>query len=377
MILFSDSKTLLKEYAFYTEIALKNGMLQGDGPFTHKIQELIQQQTQSSKVLMTTSCTDALELSALLLDIQVGDEIIAPSYTFVSTVNAYVLYGAKIKFIDIDPKTMNMNVDLVEAAITSKTKAIIPVHYAGISVDMDPLLEIAKKYNIAIIEDAAQGVNAFYKNRPLGSIGTMGALSFHNTKNYTMGEGGALLINDSKYIDRAEIYREKGTNRSQFIHGQVDKYTWIDKGSSFLPSDLNCALLLAQLENIDKINENRLNTWNTYKQNFQELAQKEKIELPYIPEYATHNAHMYYFKCKDIKERTHFIQYMKDNGVQCVFHYIPLHTSPAGLKHGEFIGEDKYTTKESERLVRLPLWYGMSEDVVSKIVDHIQKFFKR
>ena len=371
MILFTDSKKILAKYARYVPVALQNGALHGDGIYTEKTQELLQN---SNKVLMTTSCTDALELSALLLDVVAGDEIIAPSFTFVSTVNAFVLQGAKIKFIDIDPKTMNMNVDLVEAAITSKTKAIIPVHYGGVSVDMDPLLEIAKKYNIAIIEDAAQGVNAFYKNRPLGSIGTMGAFSFHDTKNYTMGEGGALVINDLQYIDRAEICREKGTNRKQHIDGKIDKYTWIDKGSSYLPSELNCALLLGQLEHVDEINKNRLTTWNTFNEQFQNL--QDKIELPYIPEYATHNAHMYYFKCKDIEERSKLIQYMNGEDIHCHFHYIPLHTSPAGLKHGEFIGEDKYTTKESERLVRLPLWYGMSEDVVSKIVDHVQKFFK-
>ncbi|MGL5253584.1 MAG: dTDP-4-amino-4,6-dideoxygalactose transaminase [Brevinema sp.] len=372
MILFTDSRNLLKKYSFHIEESLNNGFLYGDGKYTHAVQDMLQI---SNKVLMTTSCTDALELSALLLNIQAGDEIIAPSFTFVSTVNAFILYGAKVKFVDIDPKTLNMDVSLVEQAITPQTKAIIPVHYGGVSVDMDPLLAIAKKYNVAIVEDAAQGVNAFYKGKALGYIGDFGVFSFHDTKNYTMGEGGALLLNDPQYIDRAEILREKGTNRTQHINGQIDKYTWVDKGSSFLAADLNCALLLGQLENIKEINQNRSDTWNFYHDNLQDLADSQKIEIPFIPDYAQHNAHMYYIKCSNVEERTAFIKYMKEQNIHCHFHYIPLHSSPAGLKYGEFIGEDKYTTKESERLVRLPLWYGMSQEQLETVILHIRKFF--
>ena len=361
MINFNVPPFVGKELEYMQEAIKKNNKLCGDGPFTKKCNHWFESHFNTPKSLLTTSCTHALEMAAILADIKPGDEVIAPSFTFVSTVNAFVLRGATIVFVDINPKTMNIDENLIEEAITSKTKAIIPVHYAGISCEMDKIMEIAKKYDLFVIEDAAQGVMSTYKGKALGTIGDFGAFSFHETKNYSMGEGGAILIQNQNYIERAEIIREKGTNRSRFFRGQVDKYTWVDLGSSYLPSELNAAYLYAQLEEAELINNNRLKTWNTYYKELKELENNKKIELPYIPENCIHNAHMFYFKCKDLEERTALIDYLKSNDILAVFHYIPLHTSDAGLVFSRFHGEDKYTTKESERIIRLPMYYELDE----------------
>lgn len=329
----------------------------------------------SSKVLLTTSCTTATELAALLCDIKPGDEVICPSFTFVSSANPFVLRGAKIVFVDIRPDTMNIDESLIEAAITNKTKAIVPVHYAGISCEMDKIMELAKKYNLVVVEDAAQGVMSTYNGKALGTIGDFGCFSFHETKNYSMGEGGALLIRDNKNISKAEIMREKGTNRSQFLRGQVDKYTWQDIGSSILPSDILAAYLYAQLEIADEINNNRLASWNKYYAMLTPLKNEGKIDLPHIPLGCVHNAHMFYIKCKDISERTELIEYLKSFGIMAIFHYIPLHSSPAGLKFGRFQGEDVYTTKESERLLRLPLYYQLKSTEIDFICQKIFDFY--
>lgn len=348
----------------------------GDGEFTKKCQEKIESLTGSAKVLMTTSGTSALEMAALLADIKPGDEVIMPSYTFVSTANAFVLRGAKIVFVDIRPDTMNIDEKLIEDAITNKTKAIVPVHYAGVACEMDTICDIAKRYNLLVVEDAAQGVMSYYKGRALGSIGNYGCYSFHETKNYSMGEGGAILINDSCDIERAEIIREKGTNRSKFFRGQVDKYTWVDVGSSYLQSELNCAYLYAQIENPDIINENRLTSWNLYYEMLKPLADREVIELPIVPNECNHNGHMFYIKVKDLAERTDLISYLKENGINTVFHYIPLHSSPAGRKFGRFDGEDIYTTKESERLLRLPMYYGLDNDEIDYITNALRHYYE-
>lgn len=324
--------------------------------------------------LLTTSCTHALEMAAYLSDIQPGDEVIMPAYTFVSTADAFVLRGAKIVFVDIRPDTMNIDETLIEDAITEKTKAIVPVHYAGVACAMDEILAIAKKHNLLIVEDAAQGVNAWYKGKALGTIGDFGCYSFHETKNYTMGEGGALLFNDSKYREKAEILREKGTDRSKFFRGQIDKYTWVDYGSSYLPSDMNAAYLYAQLEMAEEINDKRMEIYDYYREHLAPLAEQGAVELPFVPDYAKHNAHMFYMKVKDLETRSDFITYLKENGIHAVFHYIPLHTSTAGKRFGRFHGEDVYTTKESERLVRLPLFYNLEMDQVRYIVDTILKY---
>ena len=310
------------------------------------------------------------------MDIKPGDEVIVPSYTFVSTADAFVLRGAKVKFVDVRPDTMNIDENLIEAALTDKTKAIVPVHYAGVGCEMDKIMEIAKDNNLVVIEDAAQGVMSSYKGKPLGAIGDYGCYSFHETKNYSMGEGGAIVINDESNVEMAEIIREKGTNRSKFFRGQIDKYTWVEAGSSYLPSELNAAYLWAQLEVAEEIFENRMNTWNMYNDSFQGLKQAGKIELPFIPEHCQHNAHMYYIKTKDLEERSKLIAYLKDEDVNAVFHYVPLHSAPAGIKYGEFVGEDRYTTKESERLVRLPLYYDIAKGDVEKVVDRVHKFYK-
>lgn len=375
MIPFNIPPYVGKELEYVKEAMEKNCKICGDGPFTKKCSEWMENKFNVKKVLLTTSCTHATEMTAILTDIKEGDEVIAPSFTFVSTVNPFVLRGAKIVFIDINPKTMNMDENLIEAAITEKTKAILPVHYAGVACNMDKIMEIAKKYNLIVIEDAAQGVMSEYKGKPLGTIGDYGCFSFHETKNYSMGEGGALLINNKENIEKAEIIREKGTNRSRFFRGQVDKYTWVDKGSSYLPSELNAAYLYAQLENADIIYNDRMNTWNKYKELLQELEDKNLIELQYIPEDCKHNAHMFYIKCKDLDERTNLINFLKENGINAVFHYIPLHSAEAGLKFGRFHGEDKYTTKESERLLRLPLYYGLKEEDVEFTSSKIKEFY--
>ena len=360
----------------YIEEAVKAQKICGDGQFTKKCNKWFEDKTGAAKVLLTTSCTHATELAALLLDIQPGDEVIMPAYTFVSTADAFVLRGATAVFVDINPKTMNIDENLIEDAITEKTKAIVPVHYAGVSCEMDKIMEIAKKHNLYVVEDAAQGVMSTYKGKALGTIGDYGCYSFHETKNYSMGEGGALLIRDGKNAELAEIIREKGTNRSKFFRGQIDKYTWVEAGSSYLPSHMNAAYLWAQLQKADEINENRLQSWNRYYEGLKDLKEAGKIELPYVPEYCEHNAHMFYIKAKDLEERSALISYLKENGVTAVFHYIPLHTAPAGKEYGRFHGEDKYTTKESERIIRLPMYYELDEQDAKKVMDLIHTFYK-
>lgn len=360
----------------YVGQAIDNHKICGDGEFTKRCSKWIEERTGTEKALLTTSCTHATEMAALLSDIQPGDEVIMPSYTFVSTADAFVLRGAKAVFVDIRPDTMNIDETKIEAAITKKTKAIVPVHYAGVACEMDTIMDIARRYNLLVIEDAAQGVMSTYKGKALGTIGDYGCYSFHETKNYSMGEGGALLIKNADMIESAEILREKGTNRSKFFRGQIDKYTWVNYGSSYLPSELNAAYLWAELEMADEINENRLNSWNHYYEGLKELADSGRIELPVIPEGCVHNAHMFYIKAKDLEERTKLIAYMKENGIGCVFHYIPLHSAPAGRKFGRFSGEDKYTTKESERLMRLPMYYGLKPEDLDMVVDTIKAFYK-
>lgn len=363
-----------KETEYIKEAVEKNGMICGDGPFTKKCSQWMKERFQTKNVLLTTSCTHALEMAAFLADIQPGDEVIMPSYTFVSTADAFVLRGATCVFVDIRPDTMNIDEIKIEEAITEKTKAIVPVHYAGVSCAMDEIMAIAKKYNLKVVEDAAQGVNAFYKGKALGTIGDFGCYSFHETKNYSMGEGGAILFQDDRYLEPAEILREKGTNRSQYFRGQIDKYTWVGYGSSYLPSDMNAAYLWAQLEEADKINDKRLSIWNFYHEELKELEDKGVLERPYIPEYATHNAHMYYIKVKDLRVRTKLLAYLKERGILSVFHYVPLHSATAGKKFGRFHGEDVYTTKESERLCRLPMYYSLSLEEAAEVVKALKEF---
>lgn len=361
----------------YVKQAIEAHKICGDGEFTKKCKEWMENRFKAEEVLLTTSCSSALEMAALLADIKPGDEVIMPAFTFVSTANAFVLRGAKIVFVDIRPDTMNIDENLIEAAITDRTKAIVPVHYAGVACEMDKILAIAKKHNLLVIEDAAQGVMAKYKDKYLGTIGDIGCYSFHETKNYSSGEGGAVVFKDNRYTEMAEIIREKGTNRSKFFRGQVDKYTWVECGSSYLPSDINAAYLWAELEQADKINDNRLATWNYYNENLKILEDEGYIQRPYIPEECKHNAHMYYIKAKDLEERTNLIKYLKENGVQAVFHYIPLHTAPAGIKYGRFNGEDKYTTKESDRLLRLPMYYNLRKEDAEKVVQTIKDFYTK
>lgn len=361
----------------YIKQAVENHKICGDGEFTKRCNAWIEEKTGTTKCLLTTSCTHATELAALLADIKEGDEVIMPSYTFVSTADAFVLRGAKAVFVDIRPDTMNIDETKIEAAITEKTKAIVPVHYAGVACEMDTIMENAKKYNLVVIEDAAQGIMSTYKGKALGTIGDYGCFSFHETKNYSMGEGGALLISDENKVEEAEIIREKGTNRSKFFRGQIDKYTWVNYGSSYLPSDMNAAYLYAQLEMAEEINDARLAIWNRYYSGLKELKESGKIELPYIPEGCVHNAHMFYLKAKDLEERTALISFLKENGILSVFHYIPLHSAPAGLKYGEFRGEDVYTTKESERLTRLPMYYGLEMEQVEYIISKVKEFYSK
>lgn len=358
----------------YMQQAIANAKLCGDGPFTKKCSQLMKEQFGTKHVLLTTSCTHALEMAAFLCDLKPGDEVIMPSYTFVSTADAFVLQGAKIVFVDVHPETMNIDETKIEAAITERTKVIVPVHYAGVACEMDTIMAIAKKYNLKVVEDAAQGVNAWYKGRALGTIGDFGCYSFHETKNYSMGEGGAILFQDDRYLEPAEILREKGTNRSQYFRGQIDKYTWVGYGSSYLPSDMNAAYLWAQLEEADKINDKRLSIWNFYHEELKELEDKGVLERPYIPEYATHNAHMYYIKVKDLRVRTKLLAYLKERGILSVFHYVPLHSATAGKKFGRFHGEDVYTTKESERLCRLPMYYSLSLEEAAEVVKALKEF---
>ena len=359
----------------YIRQAVENQKICGDGEFTKKCNEWIEKKTGTVKCLLTTSCTHATELTALLAEIKEGDEVIMPSYTFVSTADAFVLRGAKVVFVDIRPDTMNIDEKLIEDAITERTKAIVPVHYAGVSCEMDTIMDIAKRHNLLVIEDAAQGVMASYKGKALGAIGDMGCFSFHETKNFSMGEGGALLLQDEKYIEDAEIFREKGTDRSKYYRGQVDKYRWMNYGSSYLPSDMNAAYLWAQLELADEMTQERLARWHQYDELLQPLKERGILELPTIPEGCVHNAHMYYAKAKDLQERTALINFLKENGILSVFHYVPLHSAPAGMKFGRFHGEDKYTTKESERLFRLPMFYKLKEEEVNYIVSKVKEFY--
>lgn len=375
MISFNVPPVAGKEL-IYLEEAIRSKKICGDGAFTKRCSRWLEEQTGSERVLLTTSCTHATELAAILTDIKPGDEVIMPSYTFVSTADAFVLRGAKAVFVDIRPDTMNIDETLIEDAITEKTRAIVPVHYAGVSCEMDTICDIAKRHNLYVIEDAAQGVMATYKSRPLGTIGDYGCYSFHETKNLSMGEGGALLIKDKANILRAEIVREKGTNRSQFFRGEIDKYTWMDAGSSYLPSELNAAYLWAQLEDAQKIYDDRMRSWNLYYEQLKPLADEGRIELPVIPEGCVHNAHMFYIKTRDLKERTDLIFYLKGKQINSVFHYIPLHSSPAGKRLGVFHGEDKYTTRESERLLRLPMYYELGKENIECVTESIKNFYK-
>ncbi len=359
----------------YIGKAVENNKICGDGEFTKKCDAWIEKKTGCNKALLTTSCTHATELAALLADVGPGDEVIMPSFTFVSTADAFVLRGATPVFVDIRPDTMNIDENLIEAAITDKTKVIVPVHYAGVACEMDRIMEIAKRHNLFVIEDAAQGVMASYKGKMLGAIGDFGAYSFHETKNYSMGEGGALLMRDPKYVEDAEIIREKGTNRSKFFRGQIDKYTWVNFGSSYLPSEMNAAYLWAQLEMAEEINNHRLSLWNQYYEELKPVRDAGLIELPTIPEGCVHNAHMFYIKAKDLEERTELIAYLKEHGVWSVFHYIPLHSAPAGQKFGRFNGEDKFTTRESERLARLPMYYKLTSEEVTYVTNQIKAFY--
>lgn len=361
----------------YVLAAMRSSKISGDGEFTKRCHQWFETELACKKALLTPSCTQALEMAALLIDIQPGDEVIMPSYTFVSTANAFVLRGAKVVFVDIRPDTMNIDETLIEAAITPKTKAIVPVHYAGVGCEMDVIMDIASRHNLFVIEDAAQGMMSSYKGKPLGTIGHMAAYSFHETKNYTSGgEGGVLLINDERFINRAEIIREKGTNRSQFFRGMTDKYTWVDLGSSYLPCELQAAFLWGQLELADKINSNRLKTWQHYFNGLQALVEKGHVVLPSVPEGCLHNAHMFYLKTLTLEKRTALIEYLKQKGVMAVFHYVPLHSAKAGQCFARLHGTDKYTTQESERLVRLPIWYGISENEIQYIINTIIEFYQ-
>lgn len=360
----------------YIREAVDNQKICGDGPFTKRCSAWMEEHTGTSRALLTTSCTHANELAVLLLDLQPGDEVIMPSFTFVSSADAYVLRGVVPVFVDIRPDTMNIDENLIEDAITERTKAIEVVHYAGVGCNMDKIMEIADKYHLYVIEDAAQAVNAYYNGKALGTFGDFGCYSFHETKNYSMGEGGALLIRDPGYIDAAEIIREKGTNRSQYYRGQVDKYTWMNYGSSYLPSDMNAAYLWAQLELAEEINAKRISVWNYYQEALRDLADRGLIEVPYVPKECTHNAHMFYVKTKDLQERTDFIAFMDQKGIMTPFHYVPLHTAPAGRKYARFHGEDRYTTSESDRLVRLPLFYAITEEQMEYVVRMTKEFYR-
>lgn len=363
-----------KEFEYMKE-AVESKKICGDGSFTKKCDLWMEEKFKARKVLFTTSGSTALDMAALLCGLRPGDEVILPSYTFSSTANSFVLAGATLVFVDIRPDTMNIDETKIEAAITDKTKVICPVHYAGVACEMDTIMKIANKHNLMVVEDAAQGVMSTYKGKALGTIGDFGCYSFHETKNYSAGEGGAILINNPNYIEKAEILREKGTNRSLFFRGQVDKYTWVDFGDSYLQSDLNAAYLWAQLERADEINENRLDTWKTYYKALKPLEEMGVIELPTIPERCIHNAHMFYFKTKDLQTRQSYIQFMKNNDIQCVFHYVPLHSAPAGVKFGRFVGKDVYTTVESDRLVRLPMYYNIEKNDLNKVISKTLEFF--
>ncbi len=360
----------------YMEQAVRLGKISGDGTFTRQCSRWMEEQFHVAHVLLTTSCTHALEMAAILAGIRPGDEVILPSYTFVSTADAFVQRGARLVFVDIRPDTLNIDEKLIEDAITEKTRAIVPVHYAGIACAMDEIMEIGARHGLKVIEDAAQGVNAFYKGKALGTIGDFGCYSFHETKNYSMGEGGGLAFQSDTFMEAAEILREKGTNRSKFFRGEIDKYTWVDYGSSYLPSDINAAYLWAQLERADEILQDRLASFTFYHQALENLSDQGYIERPFLPAYAKGNGHMYYIKVKDLETRASLISYLKERGIHTVFHYVPLHTAPAGKKFGRFFGEDRYTTKESERLLRLPMYYGLSRNDQESVVEAIERFFQ-
>ena len=374
MISFNVPPFVGKEKEYVCQ-AIDNHKICGDGEFTKKCSAWLEKRTGANKVLMTTSCTHATEMAALLCDIQPGDEVIMPSFTFVSTADAFVLRGAKIVFVDIRPDTMNIDEKLIEKAITKRTRAIVPVHYAGVSCEMDTIMDIARKYNLMVIEDAAQGMMSTYKGQALGTIGDYGCYSFHETKNYSMGEGGALIIKNQDMIEAAEIIREKGTNRSKFFRGQIDKYTWVNYGSSYLPSELNAAYLYAELEMADEVNESRIAAWNRYNDGLTDLKNNGFIELPYVPQECKHNGHMFYVKAKNIEERGNLIKFLKERNIGSVFHYIPLHSAPAGRKFGRFSGRDIYTTRESERLLRLPMYYGLEEEDQMEVVRAVHEFY--
>lgn len=375
MIRFNVPPVTGKEMDYIKE-AVDNMHICGDGEFTKKCNEYLENLTGTAKCLLTTSCTHALEMAALLCDVKEGDEVIMPSYTFVSTADAFVLRGAVPVFVDIHPETMNIDETLIEAAITDKTKVIAVVHYAGVACEMDIIMDIAKRHNLMVVEDAAQAIMCTYKGKPLGTIGDFGCFSFHETKNYSMGEGGALLIRDPKYIEEAEILREKGTDRSKYFRGQVDKYRWMNFGSSYLPSEMNAAYLYAQLEVADEINKARLERWEQYSRLLLPLQEAEKIELPVIPENCVHSGHMFFLKTKNLEERTRLIAFLKENDILSVFHYVPLHSAPAGLKFGRFHGEDVYTTSESERLLRLPMFYQLTSEQVDYIAGKVKEFYE-
>ena len=360
----------------YVLDAVNKGHISGDGEYTKKCAKKLEEISGTKRALLTTSCTHATEMAALLSDIKPGDEVIMPSFTFVSTADAFVLRRATPVFVDIRPDTMNIDETLIEDAITSKTKAIVPVHYAGVGCEMDTIMDIARRHNLTVIEDAAQAIASTYKGKALGTFGDFGCYSFHETKNISMGEGGALLIQNEDLVEPAEIIREKGTNRAKFFRGQIDKYTWVNYGSSYLPSDMNAAYLWAQLENLDIIQKKRLSVWNRYREGLSELEKKEYIEFGVIPNECTNNAHMFYIKVRDLENRTDLLKFLTENGVQAVFHYVPLHSAPAGRKFGRFNGEDRYTTKESERLIRLPLFYSISDEEVEYTIEMLLKYFR-
>ncbi len=374
MIDFNRPAMVGKELEYIAD-AVRRGALCGDGYYSKQCSRWMKERYHAGHAMLTTSCTHALEMAAYLVDIQPGDEVIMPSYTFVSTADAFVLRGARIVFTDIRPDTLNLDEKKVEAAITPRTRAIVPVHYAGVACEMDTIMDIAAAFRLKVVEDAAQGVESEYKGKPLGTIGDFGCFSFHETKNYTMGEGGALLFHDDSMLERAEILREKGTDRSRFFRGQVDKYRWVDYGSSYLPSELNAAYLYAQLEEHDKINEKRLSLWKLYHDSFLDLEESGLVSRPVIPEGCRHNAHMYYLKAKDLEERTRLIGWLREKGIYSVFHYVPLHSSPAGQKFGYFSGEDRYTTRESERLIRLPMFYDLKPEEALYIIDAVHAFY--
>lgn len=375
MIKFNQAPYMGTEEKYIKEV-LESRKVCGDGAYTKKCKTWLEKQTGTREALITTSCSAALDMSAVLSEVGPGDEVILPSFTFVSTANAFVMRGANLVFVDIRPDTQNIDEKLIEDAITDRTKVIVPVHYAGVGCEMDTIMDIANRHKLLVVEDAAQGVMAKYKGKALGSIGDYGCYSFHETKNYSMGEGGALLIRDEAAVDKAEVIREKGTDRSRFLKGQVDKYTWVDMGSSYLQSDINCAYLWSQLELADKINEDRRASWYSYYEQLTPLAEAGRIQLPYVPVECEHNAHMFYIKVKDIEERGRLIAHLKENDATAVFHYVPLHSAPAGSRFGRFNGEDKYTTDTYERLLRLPMYYGLKKESVEKVCNLINSFYK-